>query len=448
MAREIIEKEKIRDPGNAAIALLENDIDFLSAYISEEQFYYKRLLSNKDKRLSVIGSGNAQSPYCLYALADIHLQCAFVKLKFGDYVSGARDFLKANSLLKKNQKLFPKFILNLKGLGVLHAMAGVVPSEFKWLSAITGLVGTIEQGLGELDSLFLQTNSTELYFVKPEVALMLFYLKNNFENVRGEKMIPQLFTDSTLLQNPLIAFGYSGFLMKTGRAEEAIRILEEVDKPGDIPFLLLEYRLGFAKLCRGDKEAVSHLLKFAASFKGKNYLRSSFRYIAWHYLLSGDEKKYKQFIADVLFVGSAVIDEDKDATREANEKRIPDKSLLRARLFYDGGFFSNASAELKSGVSMKSKIDSVEYDYRLARIVHALADTTQAIILYVKTFSEGKFLRNHFASNSALMLGMIYERRNEKAKAREWYYKCINLPQHDYQASIGRKAKAGLVRVK
>lgn len=447
-AQEIIEKEKNKNPGNAAITLLENDIDFLSAYVTEEKFYYNRLLSNKNKRLAILDSVSIQSPFHLYAQADVHLKCAFVKLKFGDYVAGALDFLKANTLLKKNNKLFPKFILNLKGLGTIHAMAGVVPAEYKWLSSIAGLDGTLEQGISELDSVFTQANSGELTYVKPEVALLLFYLRNNFENVRSEEIISKLFSDSTLLKNPLIAFGYSGYLIKNGRAKEAIGILENLDKPVDISFMLLEYRMGYAKLCTGDKAAAIHLLKFASNFKGKNYLRSAFRYIAWYYLLSDDEKKYKQFIADVLLTGSQTIDEDKDATREATEKRIPDKSLLRARLFFDAGNFINAKNELRSIKNLRDKVDSVEYNYRMARVVCSLSDTTLAINLYSQTFRAGKNLRNHFAANSALMLGIIYERRNEKAKAREWFSKCINLPKHDYKASIERKAKAGLERMK
>jgi tetratricopeptide (TPR) repeat protein len=443
-----MEKEKSRNPGNAAPALLENDIDFLSAYITEEQFYYKRLLVNRERQLKILEKVSAQSPYRLYALADIHLHSGFVKLKFGDYMSGALDFFKANSLLKKNLKLFPGFILNLKGLGTLHAMAGIVPAEYKWLSSIAGFEGSITQGLSELDSLFRMANSEELAFVKPEVALLLFYLKNNFENVEDEKTISKLFADTLLLKNPLIAFGYCGYLMRKSRADEAISILEDISQPADIPFLLLEYRLGYAKLCKGDKDAVIHLLKFASSFKGKNYLRSTFRYISWYYLLSGDEKKYRQFIGDVLFVGTATIGEDKEATREATDKKVPNQKLLRARLLFDGGYFNRAAGELKDMDNLRNKQDSAEYLYRQARIIHCLSDTAQALNLYNRSYTEGKLLRYHFAANSALQLGLIYERRKDKHRAREWFNKCINLSGHDYEASIERKAKAGIERVK
>ena len=107
---------------------------------------------------------------------------------------------------------------------MLHAMAGAVPSEYHWLSSIAGFKGTIEQGMGELDSLFVTIDSAEYDFIKPEVALLLFYMKTNFENVSKRKIITALFSDSALLKNPLVAFSYSGFLMKQGKAKDAIAI--------------------------------------------------------------------------------------------------------------------------------------------------------------------------------------------------------------------------------
>lgn len=448
-AEEIIEKEKIKNSANIVPVLLEADIDFLSAFVSEEDLYYKRLMEQKKGRLKQIESGDSNSPFYLYAQADIYLQSALVKLKFGEYISASTDLLRANSLLKKNRESFPAFIPNLKGLGMLHAMAGLIPSDFKWAANLAGFEGTVLEGITELDSLFKNINSADYDFLKPEAAMLLFYLKTNFEKQDTEQYFTQYFSDSTLLKNPLVAFSYSGFLMRRGKSDDAIKILEAVS-PGSFPFLMLEYRLGHAKLCRGDKDAIEHLLKFAASFKGKNYVRSAFRFIAWHYLLNDDEKKYKQFLANVLYTGKSFSDEDKDATREAEQRRTPNKKLLRSRLLYDGGYYKTALTEIEdpSNIFFRHKADSAEYDYRLARIFHAGKDTAKAEASYINAFSKGKNLPQHYAANSALQLGNIYEQRGDKPKAKEWYQKCLWLPPHDYRHSIEQKAKAGLERVK
>jgi len=449
-AGEIIAQERIRNPMNAVPVLLENDVDFLSAFVSEEDLYYKRLMGKRKERLKEIQSGDSQSPFYLYAQADLHLQSALVKLKFGEYISASADLLKSNSLLKKNQDLFPAFRLNMKGLGMLHAVAGLIPSDFRWAADLAGFEGTVTQGIGELDSLFKNMDSTEYSFLKPEVVMILFYLKTNFEKSDSGQYFTEYFSDSTLLQNPLVVFSYSGYLMKKEKTDDAIKILGAEDNAGNFPFLMLEYRLGYAKLCRGDKDAIEHLLKFAASFKGKNYIRSAFRFIAWYYLLNDDEKKYKQFLADVLYSGNTYTDEDKDATREAEQGRIPGKKLLRARLFYDGGYYKNALSEIENpeNIILRNKIDSAEYDYRLARIYHAEKDSVRAEESYIKAFNKGKYLSQHYAANSALQLGNIYEQRGDKLKAKEWYQKCLWLPPHDYRNSIEQKAKAGLERVR
>ena len=448
-AEESIANEKIKNPTNTVPVLLETNIDFLSAFISEEDFYYKRLMEKRKERMKQIQSGDSQSPFYLYAQADMHLQCALVKLKFGEYISASADLLKSNSLLRKNRNLFPAFRLNMKGLGMLHAMAGLIPSDFRWAADLAGFEGTLTQGIAELDSLFRSMDSSEYNFLKPEVAMLLFYLKTNFEKPDTQQYFTEYFSDSTLLQNPLVAFSYSGFLMKKGKTDDAIKILEAAT-PGNFPFLMLEYRLGHAKLCRGDKDAILHLLKFAASFKGKNYIRSAFRFIAWYYLLNDDEKKYKQFLSDVLYTGNTFTDEDKDATREAEKKQMPNKKLLCARLLYDGGYYEPALSEIENPANgiLRNKIDSAEYDYRLARIYHAQKDTAKAERAYLNAFNQGRYFPRHFAANSALQLGNIYEQRGDKPKAKEWYQKCLWLPPHDYRNSIEQKAKAGLERVR
>jgi hypothetical protein len=447
-AEEIIAREKSSNPNNTVTILLENNIDFLSAFISEEDLYYKKLMAEKKERLNRAEESDAKSPFCLCAQADIHLQSALVKLKFAEYISASTELLKANSLLKKNQNLFPSFLLNLKGLGMLHAMAGLIPSDFRWAADLAGFDGTLTQGINELDSLFKHMDASEYGFLKPEVAMLLFYLKTNFEQQDSDSFFTGYFSDTTLLHNPLVAFSYSGFLMKRSKTDDAIKILESVST-GDFPFLMLEYRLGHAKLCRGDKDAIDHLLKFAASFKGKNYIRSAFRFVAWYYLLNDDEKKYKQFIANVLYTGNSYTDEDKDAARESEKRQMPNKKLLRARLLYDGGFYKTALAELENpaNVTLRNQRDSAEYDYRLARIYHAQKDTTRAENSYINAFNKGKVLPQHYAANAALQLGNIYEQRGNKPKAKEWYQKCLWLPPHDYKNSIEQKAKAGLERV-
>ena len=131
-ARATLARIKKQDPGNLVAYHIENYLDFLNLYLNQSPADYKRLKTNEEIRIAKIQRGDANSPYYLYAQADIRLQWALVKLRFGDYLAGFNDVSKAHKLLKKNQEKFPDFLPNRKDLGVLYALAGTVPDNYKW----------------------------------------------------------------------------------------------------------------------------------------------------------------------------------------------------------------------------------------------------------------------------------------------------------------------------
>jgi hypothetical protein len=69
------------------------------------------------------------------------------------------------------------------------------------------------------------------------------------------------------------------------------------------------------------------------------------------------------------------------------------------------------------------------------------------MVYYEKTLKNGENSSYYFSANSALLLGEIFERRNDPVKAREYYHRCLSMRDHDYQNGIDQKAKAGLKRV-
>ena len=124
------------------------------------------------------------------------------------------------------------------------------------------------------------------------------------------------------------------------------------------------------------------------------------------------------------------------------------RSLLKARLLEDGGYFA-ASLQLlqnKNSSDFHAGRDQVEYTYRMGRLQDDLGRAAAAIPYYEKTFSQGKQLREHFAARAAWHLGVIFERRKELARAIRWYEQCLSLKDHDYKNSLDQLAKAGLLR--
>lgn len=108
-AKLLIQKEKQLAPDNGIIILLENYVDYFGLLASENKSDYDRLSDNKSKRLSALEENDKNSPFYLFSQAEIYLQWSFLKVKFGDYVSGALDAKKASNLLKENAKKYPIF---------------------------------------------------------------------------------------------------------------------------------------------------------------------------------------------------------------------------------------------------------------------------------------------------------------------------------------------------
>jgi len=113
-ARTAIQKIKYNDPENLVIHSIENYIDFFTIFINEDKEEFSRLEKNKSLRLNEIKAGSEDSPYYLFAQAEINLQWALARLKFEEYFTAFQEVSKAYKQLNKNQERYPDFIANKK----------------------------------------------------------------------------------------------------------------------------------------------------------------------------------------------------------------------------------------------------------------------------------------------------------------------------------------------
>jgi tetratricopeptide (TPR) repeat protein len=158
---------------------------------------------------------------------------------------------------------------------------------------------------------------------------------------------------------------------------------------------------------------------------------------------------YSNYLKLVRTKGYATDEKDKQALKEANEAK-PDVDLLKARLYFDGGYYSKALAEIKDKPKneLKALRDQIELYYRLGRIYDRLDNFGQAVLNYQKAIDLGKKETFYFAANSALFLGILYEQKNDDAKAKYYYNMTLGMKGHEYQNSIDTQAKEGLSRIK
>jgi hypothetical protein len=448
-ARAIIQQEKQQYPQNGITILLDNYVDYISLVTSDNKNEYDLLKDKKSDRLDALKSNEENSPYYLYAQAEVYLQWGLIKAKFGDYTSSASDFKKARSLLNDNAEKYPDFLPNQKCLAIINVVFGAMPSNLKTFAKFLGMGGNVQAGVAQMEKLRTQMPNTKYSYYKDEVIFYLCYMdidvlhnKNNYNKLMGYI--------AGMDNKDLLRTYLQGYVAaKTGHNEEAINSFQDMPRLGKYtPLPTVDYLWGCAKLCRMDSDAYVYLLKYIGEYKGVNYIKDSYLKMAYCYFFRNDEAKYNYYLKLVRTKGYTSDEKDKQALKEANDAR-PDYDLLKARFYCDGGYYDKALAQLKGKQDGDLKLlrDKIELNYRLGRIYEKMNKYNDAITWYQKAINIGKGSTYYYAANAALSIGGIYEYIKDYTLAADYYKQAIDMRNHEYQSSIDTQAKEGLERM-
>lgn len=450
-ARQLIANEKKAHPNNSIIPLLENYVDYFYLLSSESKSEFERLASNKDRRINQISDDDKNSPYYLYAQAEINLQWALIRGRYGSYYTAAREINRANGMLQDNSKKFPGFHLNGKGLGLINAVMGALPDGFmKSALATFGIRGDLQKGLNMLEQLAenLPKSSYEPFY--EETVFYYVYVLSDVAHHPSAYAKTMKYTariaDSSLLKTYLQAY----VCIKNAHNDEAITILN--NRPTGAfyqPFPYLDYLMGIARLNKLDyNTADNYFDKFLQTNKGVNFIKDSNLHLGWIALFKNDTAGYRAYMAKTKSSGYTYQERDKQAVNEANAP-IPHKDLLKARLLFDGGYFSRA-LDVLAGLKaedLNAVKDKTEYYYRLARVNDDLGKDDAALTYYQNAINIGKGLKYYYAAKSAVQMGKIYEKRRDIGKAKAYYSTAISMKDHEFEGSIETEAKLALKRI-
>lgn len=445
--KKILEEEKQINPENDIPYYLENYIDFLKLFLSGDKDNFEKLKDKTSSRINRLKNGDKNSPYYKFCLAEVSLQWAFLKVKYKNYISAGININTSYNLLNENNKAFPNFILNNKSLGLLHVIFGAIPENYKWITDFIGFKGNINDGVNEINSVLIAENHNVFD------AECLFYLSLINLNIKSNKK--EILKFYNLLSSPeyynhlknnlLLIYTKSIIALRTGKNDDALKIL--LNRPHDkeyFNFIYLEYLTGKARLNKLNFSAEKNFLKYINNYKGNDFKQSAYERIAWCYLLKGDTLGYFNNVEEIKNIKDSDIEADMQAVEETENKKIPNIYLLKARLLFDGGYYSEAINILKFRPKLKNFNDTLEYTYRIGRIYDEWGKTEKAIFYYKKTIENGEESKKYFAANSALKLGIIYENKSKIILAKKYYNKCFMFKNTEYKYSIRQKAKARL----
>ena len=449
-ANKLLDIERKCNSQNGFIPLYDNYIDFLQIIINEDVLYFKSHEKLKANRIQLINENDKSSPYFLYSKSEITLQWALARLKFGEYAKASFELLKAYRMLEENKHKFPEFKLNNKGLGLMHSLLGAIPDEFNWLLNVADLKGDLNLGLKELNSI-LNDNKLSLY--EEETLFMLSFLQINLGNNDAVcrdylDRIGERYKDNILLNFTAARLSYY-----LGENDQCLNILS--NRPSTeklMKFYYLDYLEAMAYLYKLDLiNSKKKFEYFLHNFKGNNYVKSAYNNLAKIAFLQNNKNEMLSFTKNVILKGSTFVEVDKASFNDANKQEYSHSILLRARLLYDGGYYTKSLLEIRQFIellSFASASEKSEYWYRLARIQSKLNyNDKQVVTNYKIALENGINNEEYYAPMSALQIGIIYEKQNDVFNARFFFKKCISMSGFDYQRGIHQKARAGLSRV-
>jgi hypothetical protein len=448
-AKILVQNEKKQNPNNGITILLDNYIDYFTILTSESKSDYERLKNLKAGRLNALEDQDKNSPYYLFAQAEVNLQWGLLKSKFQDYFSSGLDIKKANSLLSENASKYPSFLPNKKSSGLINVIFGSIPSNLKGIFSAFGLKGNVNNGIKTLESLAEALPKTSYSFYQDEVAFFLCYIETDLVHNKANYEKIMDYTESMNNSSLLKSYLQGYVSARDAHNDSAIAYLLKRPKGSNYAdFPTLNYLLGIAKLNKMDADANVYLISFLKDYKGTNYIKDAYLKLAYYYYLRGDNTRYNSFLKLVKSQGNLYDEKDKQALKEANDA-TPDMDLLKARFYFDGGYYSKALAQLsgKEATDFKLQRDQIELHYRLGRIYDESGKDSDAVTQYQKAINIGQQTAYYYAANAALSIGSIYEKKNDRAKAATFYKQAIAMKNHEYENSIETKAKDGLKRI-
>lgn len=443
-AKILLQKEKKARPKNGMVPYLQANILFFQTFINSNYVDYEPAVDSLELLIERV-EDNAQDTSAMYryTLAEMHFELGAIHMIFGYNWSSAWVMLDAFSYIKKNAKASPGFMPQYMASGVLNVAMGSLPGKYKTLAGIMGYSGDVQTGLAQLKKATEFREGKYASFYKKSVFLYSYI--SFFLNPREDFNVWDLQPNFT--QSPLLIYAQARIHQERNENEALINLLSSRSKKGRANFYLLDFMLGKAKLNRLDTDADAPLQIFLEQYPGQNNVKAANRYLSWHYFLRGSYKLSESYRQRTKTLGITTNGSDKQALLDVGHNY--NIYLIKAQLYFDGGYYQRALDALSGGVTTFEKTDEkMEYYYRLGRIYQQQGEQIQAIQSFKKLFLYPESNNTYVGGNSALQLGSIYEQMGRQTDAQEFYKKALDYSGFPFEDGIHQKAKAGLSRLK
>lgn len=450
-AKSVLTEEKNKAPQNIALDYLGACIDYYTLITDPNPGLYTILEKNKSATLNRIQTLPVSSPYKLYAEGEIHLHWSILKLNKGDFLSGALELREAYQLLEKNNRLFPAFMPTKKSLGFVKAILGTLPENYSWMLNIVGLKGNYNEGLKLIQQYLNQKKIPDEQLLDKQQADYYYTLLNYYfgnKQTAWDYCEPLTRDYST---NILSCHLRSFIASRTARTDEAILVITKRPKGNEYAtFDELDLTMGYAKLNRLDDDGAIFLKKYVTFAPGGSKKKDAYRRLAWQHLLDGDTAKYVVYKNLSYKQNTSKDEEDKIADKDLAAGIYPNKTVLKARLLFDGGYYEQAErimAEVKMN-KLQGNYQTAEYYYRYGRIMQEQKKYAKAIEYFTNAIRLAQPTEYYMAPYSALQIGYINQKLGYTQTAKYYFEKALSYKNYDSKNYIHQKVKLALQEIK
>lgn len=443
-----IEEERLKNPENRVADFLEASAISIETFVNEGKLFYLNNEPSLDLLVERIEQLPKTEPYRGLFLGELYLARAALEIKFDNKAKGAYLFYKAYNLVKDNYKSFPDFSPNYIPWGVLQAGVGSLPANYKGLAQFFGFSGSIEYGMELISKGYYQSIIAKEYeFYKEFNAFVYAFIKLNITNDN------QLDLDKlgvNVKENISLSYLQSLIYLNKGDAKSAYSLMRDLprnEKYLNIPFL--EYHTGKVAMIINPQQAKVHLESYLKLVKNGKYVKSTYRYLAWYYLLNEDTTSLKLMQDRVKTQGDLFTGADQQALKEA--QRGFNKVLVKARLNFDAGKYSQVVDNLQASAFDTHCLkdwEKIEFYYRKGRALQELNSNQSALENYTKAIAILPQEKSYAYGNSLLQLALLYEHQGKQQQALFYFEKTLSIEDYPFYEGIHQKAKAGLTRLK
>ncbi len=441
-AREAANAMKQEDPENLLVYHVENYIDFVRIYLTDDMNDFESFRTDVTHRIAEIQKGSMSSPYYFYSQAEIYIQWSLVRSKNGEVIRAGWDINRAYKLLKKCKEKHPDFHFTDKSLSVIHTLIGSVKGLKKTIIKIlTSLDGSVDQGISEIENLYSWNDhnpslwSDEIITVR---SLMQGHIQKNWND--------SFETINKLSQNrrttPLGRYLLASTAYHAGHNDITIDLLA-LDEPHDHSFYYLDLLAGTALLNKGDSSANRFIQQYLDHHHGQSFLKSASQKMAWYELvIEGNQEEYVRWMNKCKLLGATITVEDQEAQLSAEQNIIPNRHLLLSRLLFDGGYYDKAWKEVqKYNPEQKEKVEILEYTYRKARILQKRGNEREALALLGQTINLGKEEKVYYACNAALQMAYIFFNNRDFKNAARYIEITLDIHPNERKENLHNEAK-------